>query len=64
MFLVHRFIKRMVLDSRSRRRRRWSWILTPLYALAAAAVVTGVATLTGVSVLYELTAAVERAHKT
>ena len=62
MFLVHRLVKRMVLDSGSRRRRRWSWILTPLYALAAAAVVTGVARLTGVNVLYELTAAVERAQ--
>ena len=66
MFLVNRLIKRMALDSGSRRRRRWFWILIPLYVLAAAVVATGVATLPGVNVLfeilYELTAAVERAQ--
>ena len=62
MFFVHRLIKRMASDSGSRRRRRWSWILDPLYAVAVAAVVSVVAALIGVNVLYELTAAVERAQ--
>ena len=62
MFFVNRLIKRMASDSGSRPRRRWPWILAPLYVLAAAAVAIGVATLPGVNALYELTAAVERAQ--